>query len=96
MSVHTLCNLALYAVESATTDEQDVACIDMHIVLVGMFAATLWRHVDLEQLEQSLLHTLTAHVASDAWVVALACNLVYLIDEDDALLGCLHVEIGYL
>ena len=99
MSVQTLCYLALDAVECTTADEQDVACVDVYIVLVGVLASTLWRHVhhcSLEQLEQSLLHTLTAHVACDARVVCFARYLVYLVDEDDASLRCLHVVVSHL
>ena len=71
----------------------------MYIVLVGVLASALWRHVhhcSLEQLEQALLHALAAHVARDAWVVGLARNLVNLVDEDDAALRRLHVVVGHL
>ena len=99
MGVHALCYLALNAVEGTAADEQDVACVDMCIVLVRMLAATLWRHVDhrsLKELEQALLHTLAANVACDARVVALACYLVDLVNEDNALLGSLDVVVGNL
>ena len=97
--VQTLCNLALDAVEGAATDEQDVTGVDVYIFLIGMLATALRRHVDhrsLEQFQQSLLHTLTANVAGNGGVVALAGNLVDFIDEDNAALGSLHIVVGHL
>ena len=64
-----------------------------------MLAASLWRNVhhgSLQQFQESLLHTLTAHVAGDGWIVALAGNLVNLVDEHDTALGSLHIVIGHL
>ena len=64
-----------------------------------MLASALWRHIDLrsfEQLEEALLHTLTAHIACDTRIVALACNLVNLVDEHDASLGFLDIIVGSL
>ncbi len=83
----------LDAVEGTAADEEDVLRVYMDILLVGVLAATLWRHVHhgaLQELEQPLLHPLAAHVASDTGVVALACNLVDLVDEHDAALGSRH------
>ena len=47
----------------------------------------------LEQLQQRLLHPLSAHVARDAGVVALARNLVDFVDEHDASLSGLDVVV---
>ena len=71
----------------------------MDVILVGMLAASLGRHVDdasFEEFEHALLHALTADVARDGGVVALAGYLVYLVDEDNAALGGFDVEIGHL
>ena len=71
----------------------------MDIVLIGMFTTALWWYIhdsSLKQFQQSLLHALATHVASDRGVVRLARNLVYLIDKDDTALGSLHVEVGHL
>ena len=50
----------------------------------------------LEDLEQRLLHTLARHVTGDRRVLALAGDLVDLVDVDDAGLGPLDVEVGGL
>ena len=99
MRVESLCYLALDAVEGTTTDKQDVLGVDMHIVLVRMLAAALWRYVDhgsLQEFEQALLYALTTDIACDAGVIAFACNLVNLIDEDNTPLGGGHIIVGYL
>ncbi len=51
-----------------------------------MLAASLRRHVHFrtfEQLQEPLLHPFATHVASDGRVIALACDLVDLVDEDN-------------
>ena len=50
----------------------------------------------LEDLQQRLLHAFAADVAGDRRVLALAGDLVDLVDVDDAGLGLLHVEVGGL
>ena len=50
----------------------------------------------LEDLEQRLLHALAGHVAGDRRVLALAGDLVDLVDVDDAGLGLLDVVVGGL
>ncbi len=66
---------------------------------MGVLAAALRRHGRngaFEDLQQRLLHTLAADVTGDRRVLALAGNLVDLVDVDDASLGLLDVEIGRL
>ena len=89
-------NLLLDTVEGTTADEQYVRGIDLNILLVWVFTASLrWYvyHRALKNLEQGLLYTLTRNIAGDGWVVALASNLVDLVDEDDASLGSLHIVV---
>ena len=50
----------------------------------------------LEDLQQRLLHALAGHVAGDGRVLALARDLVDLVDVDDARLGLLDVVVGGL
>jgi hypothetical protein len=50
----------------------------------------------LEDLQQRLLHALAGDVAGDRRVVALARDLVDLVDVDDAPLGPLDVVVGGL
>ena len=64
-----------------------------------MLAPALRRNVDhrsFENLQQGLLHAFARHVARDRGVVALAGDLVDLVDEDDAALGLLDVVVGDL
>ena len=99
MGIEALGNLLLYAVEGSTTDEEDILRIHRNHLLLGVLASALRRYVDhrtLEQLEQTLLHTLTAHIARNGWIVALAGYLVNLVNEYDASLGSLHVIVGHL
>src|ERR1700686_2346503 len=49
-----------------------------------------------EDLEERLLHAFAAHVARDGGVVALAADLVDLIDVDDATLGFVFIVAGGL
>ena len=99
MGIEPLGDLALDAVESSAADEEDVLRIHVDVLLVGMLTPALRRDIDhraLEQLEQSLLHTLSAHVAGDAGIVALAGNFIYLIDKHDAAFSRLYVVVGHL
>ena len=85
--------------EGAAADEQDVLRVHVDELLLGMLAAALRRdvhHIPFQELQHRLLHALARHVAGDGRVVGLAGDLVDLVDEDDAALGLLEVEIGLL
>ena len=85
--------------ERAAADEQDVGRVDLDELLVRVLAPALRRHRclrALEDLEQRLLHALAADVTGDRRVLALARDLVDLVDVDDPGLGLLHVEVGGL
>ena len=73
--------------------------IDLDEFLFGVLAPALGRHVDhrsFENLQQGLLHAFARNVARDRRVVALAGDLVDLVDEDDAPFGQLDVVVGRL
>src|SRR3954452_2502608 len=92
--VHAALDDILEAHEGAAADEQDVGGVDLQELLVGVLAPALRRHValrPLEDLEQRLLHPFARDVAGDRRVVALAADLVHLIDIDDAALRLLLV-----
>ena len=85
--------------ERAAADEQDVRGVDLDELLVRVLAPALRRHRGrgaLEDLEQRLLHALAGDVAGDRRVLALAGDLVDLVDVDDPGLGLLHVVVGGL
>src|SRR5580700_7231022 len=76
--------------EGAATDEQNIGGIDLDEILVRVLAAALRRHARdraLDDFQKRLLHALTGDVAGDRGVVALAGDLVDLVDIDDAALG---------
>ena len=69
-------------------DEQHVRGVDLDELLVRVLAAALRRHVRdraLEDLQQGLLDALAGDVPGDRRVLALAGDLVDLVDVDDAL-----------
>jgi hypothetical protein len=75
--------------KAPAADEQDVRGVDLQELLLGVLAAALGRHVGhraLDDLQQGLLHALARHVARDGRVLALARDLVDLVDVDDAAL----------
>src|SRR6185436_5313013 len=77
----------LEAGERATADEQDVGRVDLDELLVWMLATALRgnrRDRALEDLEERLLDALAADVARDRRVLALAGDLVDLVDVDDS------------
>ena len=85
--------------ERAAADEQDVRGVDLDELLVRVLAPALRRHRRrgaLEDLEQRLLHALARDVAGDRRVLALAGDLVDLVDVDDPGLGLLDVVVGGL
>ena len=99
VGIEALGNLLLYAVEGSATDEEDVLRVYGYHLLLGVLAPTLGWYIHnrtLKEFEQTLLHTLTAHIARNGWIVALAGYLVNLVNEYDTLFRGLHVIVGYL
>src|SRR5690606_33957294 len=85
--------------EGAAADEQDVARVHLQEILLRMLAPPLRRDVGdraFDDLEQRLLDALPRYVACYRGVVALAADLVDLVDVDDAALRPLDVVIGVL
>ncbi len=85
--------------EGPAADEQDVGGVDLDELLVGVLAPALGRHRRrgaLQDLEQRLLDALARDVPGDRRVLALAGDLVDLVDVDDPGLGPLHVVVGGL
>ena len=64
-----------------------------------MLAPSLGWDIDiltLEELQETLLHPLATHIPGNGGVVALAGELVDLVDEDDPALRQLDVVVGRL
>ncbi len=79
--------------------EEDILRVHLDVLLLGMFAPALGRHVAdraFEDFQESLLHAFTTDIAGDADVFGLAANLVDLIDVDDADLGAGHIVVRSL
>src|SRR5690606_22785695 len=86
----------LDAGERTTADEEDVGGVDLDELLMRVLATALRRHRRggaLEDLQQRLLNAFTGDVARDRRVLALARDLVDLVDVDDAGLGLLDVVV---
>src|SRR5690606_15814451 len=86
--------------KSAATNKENVARVELDKLLLRMLAPGSRRHIGdaaLDDLEQSLLHTLATDVARDAGVIAaLARDLVDLVDINNAISGALGVPAGIL
>src|SRR4029079_7771810 len=87
------------AVEGAAADEQYVGRVDLNEFLVRMLAPALRRNRGdraFDQLQQRLLHAFTRNIARNRRVVALARDLVDLVDIDDAALRLVDVVVAFL
>ena len=76
--------------EGAAAKEKHVGRVNLDKLLVGMFAPALGRHVGdgpLQNLEQRLLNALAGHVTGYRNVLALARDLVNLVNINDAPFG---------
>ena len=94
---HPLADDVFEAHKSPAADEEDVAGVDLDVLLLGMLAAPLRRDVAdgaFEHFQQSLLNAFAGNVAGDADVLAGLGDLVDFIDIDDAALGSFDVEVG--
>ena len=98
-SVGALLDELFQTVKGTAADKQNVLGVDLDELLLRVLAAALGRHVadgTFQDLQQSLLNALAAHVAGDGWVLALAGDLVDLVHIDDADLRFGDVEIRRL
>ena len=99
LHAHAALDDAVEAHEGAAADEQDVRGVDLEELLLRVLAAALGRHARhraFDDLEQRLLHALARDVARDRRVLALARDLVDLVDVDDPALRLLDVVVRVL
>ncbi len=97
LAAEPLADDLLEADERPAADEEDLAGVDLEILLLGMLPAALGRDVGdgpFEQLQEGLLDPFAGDVAGDRDVLAGLADLVDLVDVDDPSLGELDVEIG--
>ena len=97
LAAHSLGDDLVEADECAAADEEDVRRVDLNVLLLGMLAAALRRHVGhgpFEHFQERLLHAFARDVPRDGDVLARLADLVDLVDEDDAPLGRLDVKVG--
>src|SRR4029079_8094286 len=81
----------------AAADEKYIFGVDLQEFLLRMLAPALRRDRGdraFDQLEQGLLHAFAGYVARDRRVLALARDLVDLVDVDDAGLRLLDVVVA--
>src|SRR5690349_21100961 len=85
--------------ECAADDEKNIARVDLQEFLLRMLAPALRRYRRdgaFNEFQERLLHAFAGHVARDRGVLALARDLVDLIDVDDAGLRFLDVVVALL
>ena len=95
----TLADDVIEADERSAADEQDVGRVHLDVLLLGVLAASLRRHIghgSLEHLEKRLLHAFARDVAGNRDVLRGLADLVDLVDVDDAALRVLQVVVGRL
>src|SRR5229473_4221062 len=99
VTAKTLLDNLIQSFKGSATDKENIGCVDLNEVLVGVLAPTLGRYVGngaFNNLEQSLLYALARNIASNGWIVRLACDFVDLIDIDNAPLSTGYIKIRRL
>ena len=97
LAAEPLADDVFQADERSAADEQNVRRVDLNVLLLGMLAAALRRHVGdgpFEHFQQRLLHAFARNVAGDRDVLARLADLVDFVDEQDAALGRFDIEVG--
>ena len=85
--------------ERPAADEENVGRVDLQALLLRVLSAALRGHGRdraFDDLQKRLLHALARNVARDGHVLALARDLVDLVDVHDAALRLFNVVIGVL
>ena len=98
-AVESVSDDAFNAHKSATTDKENMPCIDLNELLFGMFASTLRRNVHIgtfQKLEQTLLYAFATYVTRNGRIVTLSGYFVYFVNKYDTSLGRFHIVIRSL
>ncbi len=83
--------------ERSANDEQDVAGVQLNVLLLGMFTSALRWNIGngaFEHLEQALLDTFTGDVTGDRNIAAGLADLVHLVDVQDSALGRFDIKVS--
>ena len=99
LAILTVLDHLFDARKGTAADEQNVLCVHLNKLLMRVLAPSLRRHIrysSLKDLQQGLLNTLAGHIAGNGCVLALAGDLIHLIDIDNPPLGTLDIIIGGL
>src|SRR5882672_5517094 len=83
----------------ASTNKEDVSCVDGEELLMRMLAPALRRNVRdsaFEDFQQCLLNALAGHITGDRRVLVFTADLVDLVDVDNSGLSPLNVAVGRL
>src|SRR5437016_2204107 len=85
--------------KSPAADEQNIASVHLDELLVGMLPSALGGHIShrsFDELEQRLLNSFSGYVAGDGRAIALAADLVDLVNIDYAPFCPFDVVVGSL
>ena len=80
-------------------NEQDVGCVDLNILLIGMLTSALRWHIanrTFQNFQQSLLHTFPGNISGDLNVLRLAPDLIDFIHIDDPAFSSFHIVVRIL
>ena len=97
--VCALFDYLIKTVECAAADKEDIGRIDLYKLLMRVLASALGRNIGdsaLKQLQKRLLHTFAGNIPRDGCILALASDLIDLININNTLFGTLNIKIGSL
>src|SRR5690606_23958508 len=83
--------------KSTTANEQDVLSVHFYHLLLRVLAAALWWHQHFrtfQQLQHRLLHTFTAYIAGNGWVIALTAYFIYFIYIHNTTLCSSYIKVA--
>src|SRR5215467_11044279 len=85
--------------EGAATDEKNLFCVHLDVLLMRMFAPPLWRNIAsaaFQDFQKRLLNAFAGNVPGNAYVVRFPTDLVDLVNVNNANLRSFHIVIGVL
>ena len=83
----------------AAAKEQDVGCVKLIALLIGVLSSALRGNVGngaFDDFEKCLLHAFAAHVTSYGHILAFLCDFVDFVDINDADFCAFEISVGGL